>query len=319
MRRLAALRNPYVAACVAVYGLSLGVLAASGLPLDDSLVLLAVFGCAFPLLAWMLVRRAAPAFAPAPGFRGESGLLTLLIVFVSAFLGVKGAITGLFEAHAGLASPAAHAVLNLALKLLAFVVVPLLAYRQLAGFGLRQFGFGVPLRSLLAVPLPLAFAATSTAALAVQAVLGHAAQPVMQGEYPWPVLVPALLLGYLWLALEAGLVEEVFFRAILQTRLEALLASRAAALLVGALIFGLAHAPGLYLRGAMAFEGLSGEPSLLFCAAYAVATMSLAGLFLGVLWMYTRNLWLVVGVHAMVDLLPNTPQFIRTWGLGAAP
>jgi len=43
--------------------------------------------------------------------------------------------------------------------------------------------------------------------------------------------------------------------------------------------------------------------------------MSLAGIFLGIVWSRTKNLYLVMAIHAMVDLLPNTADFFHTWGL----
>ncbi|MGZ8550098.1 MAG: CPBP family glutamic-type intramembrane protease [Chitinophagaceae bacterium] len=45
-----------------------------------------------------------------------------------------------------------------------------------------------------------------------------------------------------------------------------------------------------------------------------MAYMSVAGIFLGIVWQRTKNLWLVMAIHAMLDLLPNAGEFIRTWG-----
>jgi membrane protease YdiL (CAAX protease family) len=41
--------------------------------------------------------------------------------------------------------------------------------------------------------------------------------------------------------------------------------------------------------------------------------MSLAGIFLGIVWSRTKNIYLVMGIHAMVDLLPNIGDFILDW------
>ena len=45
----------------------------------------------------------------------------------------------------------------------------------------------------------------------------------------------------------------------------------------------------------------------------AVATLAPAGVFFGVVYARTRSLLLVVLLHAMVDVLPNTADFIRIW------
>ena len=57
--------------------------------------------------------------------------------------------------------------------------------------------------------------------------------------------------AYAWLLIEVGLVGEFFFRVLLQSRLTALLRSETAGILLMALLFGLAHAPGLHFRTAV--------------------------------------------------------------------
>jgi uncharacterized protein len=91
------------------------------------------------------------------------------------------------------------------------------------------------------------------------------------------------------------------------------LRSEAGAIFVSALLFGLAHAPGLYLRGGHLAEGLSGSPTPAWAAAYSLAIISPTGLLFGVLWWRTRSFVLVVLLHAWADLLPNLAPFIRTW------
>jgi len=48
---------------------------------------------------------------------------------------------------------------------------------------------------------------------------------------------------------------------------------------------------------------------------YSIVMTSLAGLFVGVLWLRTRNFAVVVLVHAAGDLLPNLVPWIRTFHL----
>ena len=131
-------------------------------------------------------------------------------------------------------------------------------------------------------------------------------------SFSFQQLALGLPLCFLWLFIEAGLVEEFFYRVILQSRMTILLKSSAGGIVITALIFGLSHAPGLYLRGAES-EGVDERLPFLFWSAYTIAYMSVAGIFLGIIWQRTRNLWLVMAIHAMLDLLPNVGDFIKTW------
>ena len=119
--------------------------------------------------------------------------------------------------------------------------------------------------------------------------------------------------AYVWLFFEVGLVEEFFFRALLQSRLAALLRSEVTGIVLMALFFGLAHAPGLHFRSTATLEGLGPHPSWLVAIGYSIAVTSVAGIFLGVLWMRTRNLLVVMIVHAAGDLIPNLAHFVKAW------
>jgi membrane protease YdiL (CAAX protease family) len=119
----------------------------------------------------------------------------------------------------------------------------------------------------------------------------------------------------LWLALEVGLVEEFFFRALLQTRLARLTGSELSGVIAASVLFGLVHVPGLYLRTAATQEALAASPSLASALAYSILITSVAGFFLGILWARTRNLAVVVVVHAAGDLIPNLLPFLRAWHL----
>jgi hypothetical protein len=96
-------------------------------------------------------------------------------------------------------------------------------------------------------------------------------------------------LVFLWLVLEVSVVEEFFFRVLLQSRLSAALRSELGGIVLMSLIFGLVHAPGLYLRTSVTQEGLSAHPSFPMAVGYSIVITSVAGFFLGVLWARTRN------------------------------
>jgi uncharacterized protein len=147
----------------------------------------------------------------------------------------------------------------------------------------------------------------------LNAVFGRALKDLGNAHLGTLSLLWGVPLAFLWAALEAGLVEEFFFRELLQSRLAAFMKNEIGAVVVMALLFGLAHAPGYYLRGSQSMEGLGAHPSALMAFGYAIVVTSLTGFFLGVLWARTRNLWLLVLVHGATDWLPGIVPFVQMW------
>jgi membrane protease YdiL (CAAX protease family) len=117
----------------------------------------------------------------------------------------------------------------------------------------------------------------------------------------------------MWLLLEVGLVEEFFFRALIQSQLAAAFKSEVSGTVLMSLIFGLAHAPGFIFRHAGELEGLGPHPSALDAVAYSIVVLAVSGITFGVIWARTKNLFVLMLVHAAGDLLPNFGSFIRTW------
>jgi membrane protease YdiL (CAAX protease family) len=155
----------------------------------------------------------------------------------------------------------------------------------------------------------------SWAALLMQSTLGRGLHDIRGAHLPVWVLAVATPLSFAWLIVEVGVVEEFFFRVLLQERLAAVLRSPWGGLVVAAVLFGLAHAPGLYLRTAATGEALGSHPSLLMAVGYSIVMTSLAGLFMGVLWMRTKNFAVLVIVHAAGDLLPNLVPWVKAFHL----
>lgn len=91
---------------------------------------------------------------------------------------------------------------------------------------------------------------------------------------PFSYLLPALTM-----ALTSSIIEEILFRGILFRIIEEKLGSYLA-LCLSALIFGLMHL-------------MNPNSSLLVAIGLSIQ----AGLLLGVLYMFSRNLWLPIGVH----------------------
>ena len=289
---------------------SLVVLAAAGRPVEEPISLLVVFGAALPGVA-LLLCRGMPPIRPSRAITGEPTLIVGLGLFITIFLAVKGPILAALLGASP--DPRVHDVVNTLIKLAAFVVVPLAAYalrgKSPRRLGLTRPGSGTVSRSLVA------FGIIGTLFLAIQLLFGRGARPLLDGSLAHRHWVLGLVLCFFWMSVEAGIVEEVFFRVILQSRLAAVTRSQAAGVFLSALVFGLAHAPGLWLRGAGAIEGLGASPSPLVSIAYSITAMGLAGIVFGVLWARTGNWLLIVALHGLGDALPNAPAFIATWRL----
>jgi membrane protease YdiL (CAAX protease family) len=149
--------------------------------------------------------------------------------------------------------------------------------------------------------------------LIFQLALGRGLADIRQARLSLPQLALGVPLAYLWLVVEVGVVEEFFFRALLQSRVAAFTKSEAAGVVVASLVFGLAHAPGLYFRTTATGEGLGPSPSWLMAVGYSVVVTSVPGLFLGILWSRTKSLASLVLIHAAGDLVPNLVELTRLW------
>ncbi len=125
----------------------------------------------------------------------------------------------------------------------------------------------------------------SLAIIGVNALIGQGLQRIDAAGYSLTILLGGGMIVYLVLMAEVGLVEEFIFRGLLQERLSRWLDNPTSGLFIAALLFGLAHAPGYYLRWEQNAADLFAEPSLLFALAYSVAVISVAGLFMGVIWL----------------------------------
>lgn len=283
----------------AAYGVAFAVLQRQpGADPVEPLFLLAALGLVFPALAWAFTRRPR-TFAPplTPPARGLAGPLAYLAAFSLLVLG-----WGFSAIAAQWPDEPAQSIAKTLAKLATMVALPAWLFlrhaRQRPRFGDAR--------------LWLVFAAMAIAFLAFQAVFGRGLSTLRELAPDAATLAWAIPLCWLWQTLEAGLCEEVLFRRMLQQRIADATGSQVAAVLWASLLFGLAHAPGLYLRGGHLMEGVA-TATPAWAAAYSIVIVAPAGVAFGVLWARTRSLWLVVLLHGTVDLLPQLAPFIRDW------
>lgn len=271
------------------------------------LVSLGVFGIALSGLAWGLTRKAAPPPIPVgrPGLE-LAAVLIFLAVYAIGFLG-----WGMETLKDSLPEGQTKELVVLGAKLAVHVVAPALLLALLGAKLAPLFSTGLARKGFW--PTLIVMGAIFIALLSV---VSPSLKQIAALEAPLQVLAWAVPAAFVWTALEAGLSEEFLFRAVLQTRLAAVLRSETGAVVLGALLFAVAHIPGLYLRGAPGDDGYSTD--LLQVVAYTIASLSPLALMLGVVWARTRSLLLVVLLHAAINILPFLPEFLVTWA-GIAP
>ncbi len=273
------------------------------IPVAEPLVILLVVGGGFSLVAWLGSRTAEPLSVTVERPREE------LAAMLAMYLLLVAVVTwGFPTAASQFASERSGELAKVALKLIAFVVIPMFVIARVGG---RSAVSVLSSGNLRHRGHAMAVAATSTAVFLFQIFFGQGASAIARSGFGvWKVAILTLV-ALMWLALEVGIVEEFFFRTLLQARLAVALKSEGAAIVVASVLFGLMHAPGLYLRSAMTQEGVGIHPTALMAIGYSIVVTSVAGFFLGVLWSRTRNLTVVVLVHAAADLVPNFMSTVR--------
>lgn len=282
---------------------------------EDAIGGLIIFGIIFPILAWVTTLRARSLELPQRRSSGEMWLFFSCLIVVTLYLIWGAALSEALVPASWLASPRVMSLVVLARKLIVFVAIPFLLFRIIFGYRWRDFGVQLAgLRALGGNHL-LVVLVLSGVILLFQYFAGTGAAPIRRGEFSPSQLAIGLPFCFAWLFLEAGLVEEFFFRAVAQGRLAAWFRSEVSGVALMALLFGLAHAPGFILRGAGLHEAIGTTPSPVDSIAYAIVVLSLSGIFFGIVWARTKNLFAVILIHAATDLLPNFKEFVQTWGI----
>lgn len=303
---LQALSNKILLAYVAVYAAALWHLSRQpGFEPAEALGVLVVVGVIFSSLALLVTRHAEPLPLAVRSPGAELGMLLAWMVPLAAFL-----VWGLGTLRNAVPNEPAQSLAIAAAKLMMAVVIPGLLCMLGWGYRVRELAPAGFRWSQLRPALWM-----SLAGLLMQGVLGRGLLDLGQAHVPVSIAAIAAPLAFVWLALEVGLVEEFFFRVLLQTRLARVLGSDLSGIIAAAALFGLVHAPGLYLRTAATREALAASPSLASALSYSIVVASVAGVFLGVLWSRTRNFAVLVIVHAATDLIPNLLPFIKAWHL----
>jgi len=285
-----------------VWGGSTAYLAATGGDWVFPIASLTIFGMIMSRNIWFLTRHMHAPAAPVEKPKRESlGLLAYLAIY--AFLAV-GVLLGSIKQALPVGPHQELAVL--AYKLLIHVGLPVALILALGGAVKPLFDAGTSRRGFWTTLIVL-----SALMFALLAVVSPSLKQIGELQLDPATSLLWVLLSWAWLSVEAGLCEEFLFRACIQSRLAAWMKSPVAGIVLTSILFGLAHWPGLYLRGGPDVDGWSTDP--LQVAAYTVATLSPLSVSLGLLWARSRSLLLIILVHGAIDALPHTAEMFRIW------
>jgi membrane protease YdiL (CAAX protease family) len=270
----------------------------------ESVGALLLFGVLFAGVAWLATRGIVPPAMPVRAPGKEMGAVALYLLFFAVV--VLGWLFGVVRD--AVTDGKAEELAMLAIKLLTMVALPGWLFTRL-GYSWRELlslrPFDRRLWRVLLVMAPLL--------LALQLVAGQGPKRLAALDQPAWVIAVCAPLALVWITIEAGLTEEFLFRLLLQTRAGAWLKSETAGVVAMGLLFAVAHAPGIVMRGAHAMEGMSAAPGMLTAIAYTIAVVSPVGIMFGVLWARTSSLPLLVLLHGWTDLVPNLAPFVTTW------
>lgn len=287
---------------LAIWGAAMAYLAVKGADWSFPIISLVIFGIILSGIAWALTIGARPTVVEVrrPGVE-TSAIIVYLALYAVLFLGF-----GMGTLRTAIPAGQTQEWAVLGAKLLVHVVLPA-GLLLLVGARLAPMFRGGP--------RPIVFWRTLVVMAALIIGLTTVVTPAL-GQLS--KLNPAVMtlawaapLSFAWIFLEAGLCEEFLYRAAAQTRLEEVFRSPTTGIAAASLIFALAHAPGLFLRGGPDTDGWSTDPIQVI--AFTLASLSPIAITFGVLWVRTRSLILCAILHACVDFLPNLPGFIEMW------
>jgi uncharacterized protein len=278
-----------------------------------AVVVLVVFGIAFPFIAWITTRRAVPLSISVNDRRSQLIVLIGYIFALSIYLIGGPQWIDQHLPSSWIDSERIRFFITLAKKLLIFVAIPFAIFRSVFGYRIRNFGIqSEGLRALCRNHLPVVLV-VGGGFVAFQYFLSGGGASFRHGHFTTYQLLLGLPLCFIWLFVEAGLVEEFFFRGLVQSLFGAAFKSEVSGAVLMSLIFGLAHSPGFIFRHAGEVEGLGSNPSALDAVAYCIVVLAISGVTFGVVWSRTKNLFAVMLIHAAGDLLPNFGGFAQTW------
>jgi membrane protease YdiL (CAAX protease family) len=300
----------FIYAGIFLLALALAIVRRKTFPLTETLVVTVIIGLGFTGLVYWI--------APQPGdiplrqeMKTSELIFSVAYLIVTAMLLIRGApVPKSWRDHYF-----KKGIATLGFKLLVFVLIPLAALRLVWHAGWADLGFtagNVVAQLCAAGLLILIFGGFNL-------LVGGAAAPLRKRQFTPGKIAVGMSLAFLWNLVEVGLVEEFYFRAFLQGRFTTFFDSPAAGICAAALLFGLAHAPGIYLRRGDRHGPLGENPTLIDSILYAILGLSPTGWFTGLLYVRCQSLLAPILVHAAVDAVAHTVEFLEGLGIRRTP
>ncbi len=295
----------FIYAAIFLLAFALAFIRRKTFPLGETMMVTVIIGLGFTGLVYWIAPH--PAAVPLRQDMEPSELVFTLVylVFTAALL-VRGApVPKSWRDHFF-----KKQIATLGFKLMVFVLIPLAALRLIWQVDWADLGFSagdVPAQLRTAALLILLFGGFNLIA-------GGAAAPLRKRQFAMGHIAGGMSLAFLWNLVEVGLVEEFYFRAFLQGRFTAFFDSPVAGICTASLLFGLAHAPGIYLRRGERHGPLGEHPTLIDSILYTILGLSPTGWFTGLLYGRCQSLLAPILVHAAVDAVAHTAEFLD--GLG---
>ena len=221
-------------------------------PLGIVLPILFILGVGFTGLVYLIVPQSPVPSLPTNNKLSEIIFVIAYLVFVALILARRNRLSTeknhFFKRKLN----------DIAFKLTFFVFIPLMSLLTFWDIGWNELGFSQgdlisQLKSATILILLLG---------GFNLVAGGAAAPIRARQFNTQQLILGFGLAFIWNIIETGLVEEFFFRAFLQLRLVKYLGSPISGICIASLLFGLAHAPGIYLRKGNKHGPLGEQPAL---------------------------------------------------------
>ncbi len=186
-----------------------------------AIVVLVLFGGVFPLLAWAATLRAVPLSISVRPSASALIALTGYVILLSLYLIGGPQWIDQHLPHPWGESARIRFFIGLAKKLVVFVIIPFAIFRF--GFGYRVRDFGIQregLRALRGSHLPVVLV-VGGAFLCFQYFVSSGGAAFRREHFTPFQLFVGLPLCFVWLFVEAGLVEEFFFRGLVQSHFAA--------------------------------------------------------------------------------------------------
>jgi hypothetical protein len=306
-------RKPYFVVFTILYVGSIFYLYKTGYPSVHLLATLFSYTLILPLLAYFVSLKSRKAVSSQPFFYREWITIIALITYIVIYISWGEHFLGRILLMSFSDNPKTLYLLDVLKQVVFYFIIPFFVYKFLYGFTLREAGLRIPFKNIFSRQNIITFAVLATAIIILQYYFNEELEQLWEGDYTRGTLYIAIPLLFIILLFKAGLAYGFFFRAFMQSRFSIGLNSKIGGMLISLLIFGLAHLP-LYLSEGIPDKHEVGHfPGILSSMAICIGILSVNSLFIAIIWRRSKNLWLLMGLYAILELLPNLHHFISVW------